>query len=230
MTKPEARERIEALRSEIRRHDHLYYVKGSPSIADAAYDKLLRELSELEEAFPDLKTSDSPTERVSGRVQAAFAEVRHLAPMLSLESLMSEDEVREFGKRVEKGLGLPRVDYVAEPKFDGLSVELVYQDGRFLRGSTRGDGSVGEDVSENLKTIRSLPLSLFTAEQARSGHHRGARRGHHAPRGVRGAQPSHHGDRERSLSPIRETPRPARFDSSIRGSPRAVLSTSSLTT
>ena len=169
MTKPEARERIEALRSQIRRHDHLYYVKGHPSISDAAYDKLLRELSELEEKFPDLKTPDSPTERVSGRVQESFGEVRHLAPMLSLESLMNEDEVREFGKRMEKGLGLSRVGYMAEPKFDGLSVELVYREGRFLRGSTRGDGAVGEDVSENLKTIRSLPLSLFTQERPASG-------------------------------------------------------------
>ena len=169
MTKLEARERIEDLRSQIRHHDHLYYVKGSPSIADAAYDKLLRELSELEEEFPDLKAPDSPTERVAGRVQEAFGEVRHLAPMLSLESLMNEEEVREFGKRVEKGLGLSSVGYMAEPKFDGLSVELVYQDGRFLRGSTRGDGTVGEDVSENLKTIRSLPLSLFTEERPASG-------------------------------------------------------------
>jgi DNA ligase (NAD+) len=169
LTTPEARERIEALRSQIRRHDHLYYVKGHPSISDAAYDKLLRELSELEEKFPDLKTPDSPTERVSGRVQESFGEVRHLAPMLSLESLMNEDEVREFGKRMEKGLGLSRVGYMAEPKFDGLSVELVYREGRFLRGSTRGDGAVGEDVSENLKTIRSLPLSLFTQERPASG-------------------------------------------------------------
>jgi DNA ligase (NAD+) len=169
LTKLEARERIEALRSQIRRHDHLYYVKGRPSISDAAYDKLLRELSELEEEFPDLKSKDSPTERVAGRVQEGFGDVRHLAPMLSLESLMNEAEVREFGKRVEKGVGLPHIDYMAEPKFDGLSVELVYEDGRFLRGSTRGDGEVGEDVSENLKTIRSLPLSLFTEEAPAPG-------------------------------------------------------------
>jgi len=169
LTKLEARERIEDLRSQIRHHDHLYYVKGQPSIADAAYDQLLRELSDLEEEFPDLKTPDSPTERVSGRVQPAFGEVRHTTPMLSLESLMNEDEVREFGKRVERGLGLSGVVYMAEPKFDGLSVELVYQEGRFLRGSTRGDGYVGEDVSENLKQIRSLPLSLFTEERPAPG-------------------------------------------------------------
>jgi DNA ligase (NAD+) len=165
----EAQERIESLRSQIRHHDHLYYVKGRPSISDAAYDNLMRELTELEEKFPDLKTPDSPTERVAGRVQAAFGEVRHLAPMLSLESLMNEDEVREFAKRVEKGLGLTRVEYTVEPKFDGLSVELVYREGRFLRGSTRGDGMVGEDVSENLKTIRSLPLSLFASERPAPG-------------------------------------------------------------
>ena len=169
MTRLEAQERIEALRNHIRRHDHLYYVKGRPSISDAAYDRLMRELSELEEKFPDLKTPDSPTERVSGRVQEAFGEVHHLAPMLSLESLMNEEEVREFGKRVEKGLGLSRVVYMAEPKFDGLSVELVYLEGRFLRGSTRGDGTVGEDVTENLKTIRSLPLSLLMQERPASG-------------------------------------------------------------
>jgi DNA ligase (NAD+) len=169
LTKLEARERIEDLRSQIRHHDHLYYVKAQPSIADAAYDQLLRELSDLEEEFPDLKTPDSPTERVSGRVQPAFGEVRHLAPMLSLESLMNEDEVREFGKRVERGLGLSGVVYMAEPKFDGLSVELVYQEGQFFRGSTRGDGYVGEDVSENLKKIRSLPLSLFTEERPAAG-------------------------------------------------------------
>jgi DNA ligase (NAD+) len=169
LTKLEARERIEALKSQIRHHDYLYYVKGRPSISDAAYDKLLRELTDLEEKFPDLKTPDSPTERVAGRVQEAFGEVRHLASMLSLESLMNEEEVREFGKRVEKGLGLSRVDYMAEPKFDGLSVELVYEGGRFLRGSTRGDGTLGEDVSENLKTIRSLPLSLLTEEKKAPG-------------------------------------------------------------
>ncbi|HEY7698804.1 MAG TPA: NAD-dependent DNA ligase LigA [Vicinamibacteria bacterium] len=169
MKRLEAQERIESLRSQIRHHDHLYYVKGRPSISDAAYDNLMRELTELEEKFPDLKTPDSPTERVAGRVQAAFGEVRHLAPMLSLESLMNEDEVREFAKRVEKGLGLSRVEYTAEPKFDGLSVELVYREGRFLRGSTRGDGMVGEDVSENLKTIRSLPLSLFASERPAPG-------------------------------------------------------------
>ena len=154
-------ERIETLRREIQRHDYLYYVKDKPEIADAAYDKLLRELTELEQEHPELAASDSPTQRVAGKVQSVFGEVTHLAPMLSLESLMSADEVFEFGKRVDKG-GVSNPSYMAEPKFDGLSVELVYVHGRFERGSTRGDGITGENVTENLKTIRSLPLRLFS--------------------------------------------------------------------
>jgi DNA ligase (NAD+) len=169
VTKSEAADRVETLRAQIRRHDYLYYVKGRPEISDAAYDRLLRELIEIEEEYPDLLAPDSPSQRVGGKIQEAFNEVRHLAPMLSLESLMAEEEVREFGKRVEKGLGESEVPYMAEPKFDGLSVELVYLDGRFERGSTRGDGTVGEDVTENLKTIRSLPLALFTNERSAPG-------------------------------------------------------------
>lgn len=153
--------RIGELRELIRRHDYLYYVNDKPEIADAAYDKLLRELIELEQKHPELATSDSPTQRVGGKVQSVFGEVTHLAPMLSLESLMSADEVLEFGERVAKG-GVSNPSYMAEPKFDGLSVELVYANGRFERGSTRGDGTTGENVTENLKTIRSLPLRLFS--------------------------------------------------------------------
>jgi DNA ligase (NAD+) len=162
VTKEQAARRLEKLRETIRHHDFLYYVKSTPEIADAAYDKLLRELVDLEERFPDLVTPDSPSQRVSGKVQDDLGEVRHLAPMLSLESAMEEDEVREFDQRVTKGLGGEQAEYMSEPKFDGLSVELVYVDGSFERGSTRGDGTVGEDVSENLKTIRSLPLRLHT--------------------------------------------------------------------
>jgi DNA ligase (NAD+) len=169
VTKAEAETRVHFLRGEVRRHDRLYYGKGRPEISDAAYDLLLRELSRLESEFPELLTADSPTQRVAGRVQEAFEEVRHLAPMLSLESLMSEDEVREFGKRVDRGLGGAPVEYMAEPKFDGLSVELVYRNGRFERGSTRGDGTVGEGVTENLKTIRSLPLTLLAEVRSAPG-------------------------------------------------------------
>jgi DNA ligase (NAD+) len=160
------------LAEEIRGHDYRYYVLDKPAVSDAAYDKLLRELRELEEQFPELRAPDSPTLRVSGGLREAFKKVRHLAPMLSLQSLMDEGEVREFDARVKRGLGVDRVEYVAEPKFDGLSVELVYEDGVFVRGSTRGDGEVGEDVTENLRTIRALPLRLRDA------------RGMRAPRGT----------------------------------------------
>lgn len=120
----------------------------------------MRELLALEREFPDLVTPDSPSQRVAGAVQEGFGEIAHLAPMLSLESAMEESEVHEFDKRVRKGLGEATVEYMVEPKFDGLSVELVYVDGTFVRGSTRGDGQVGEDITQNLKTIRSLPLKL----------------------------------------------------------------------
>ena len=169
VTKDRAAKRIEELRREIRRHDYLYYVKSAPEISDARYDELMRELLALERQHPELITSDSPSQRVPGSVQEGFGEVEHLAPMLSLESAMEESEVREFDKRVRKGLGTTEVEYLAEPKFDGLSVELVYVDGRFERGSTRGDGTVGEDISQNLKTIRSLPLRLRTDERPAPG-------------------------------------------------------------
>ncbi len=169
MTKEQAAKRLSELRNEIRRHDYLYYVKSSPEISDLAYDRLLKELLDLEERFPDLVASDSPSQRVAGKVQEELGEVRHLAAMLSLESAMEEEEVLEFDKRVKKGLAVDRVGYMAEPKFDGLSVELVYTEGRLERGSTRGDGTLGEDVTENLKTIKSLPLRLRTVSRKASG-------------------------------------------------------------
>ena len=160
MTKAEARKRIEQLAREIREHDHRYYVLDRPSISDAEYDRLFRELTALEERYPDLRPPDSPTLRVGGGLRTAFKKVRHVKPMLSLDSLMERDEVLEFDGRVRKGLEVEAVTYVAEPKFDGLSVELVYEDGVFVRGSTRGDGETGEDITENLRTIRALPLRL----------------------------------------------------------------------
>ena len=166
MTRAEAKQRIAELSDEIREHDHRYYVLDKPSISDAAYDKLLRELKSLEEEHPELRLADSPTQRVAGGLRAGFKKVKHLRPMLSLDSLMNEQEAREFDERVRRGLGLDEglfagdVAYMAEPKFDGLSVELVYEDGVFTRGSTRGDGEVGEDVTENLRTIRAIPLRL----------------------------------------------------------------------
>jgi DNA ligase (NAD+) len=160
MTKAEAKKRIEQLAGEIRGHDHRYYVLDQPSLSDAAYDRLFRELQDLEAQFPDLRAPDSPTQRVGGGLRTAFKKVRHLQAMLSIDSLMALEEVLEFDGRVRKGLEVERVTYVAEPKFDGLSVELVYEDGVFVRGSTRGDGETGEDITGNLRTIRALPLRL----------------------------------------------------------------------
>jgi len=161
-----ARKRIEALVAEILEHDRRYFVEDKPTIADASYDRLMRELRELEEKFPDYRRPDSPTLRVGGGLRTGFKKVRHTKPMLSLDSLMGEDEVREFDARVRKTLGSDEglfaetVVYVAEHKFDGLSIELVYEDGVLVRASTRGDGEVGEDVTENVRTIRAVPLRL----------------------------------------------------------------------
>ena len=166
MSRAEAKSRIAELAERIREHDHRYYVLDQPTISDAAYDKLLRELIELETEHPDLRTPDSPTQRVGGGLREGFRKIKHVKPLLSLDSLMAQDEVREFDERVRKGLGLDEglfaedVAYMAEPKFDGLSIELVYEDGVFARGSTRGDGETGEDVTENLRTIRAIPLRL----------------------------------------------------------------------
>ena len=164
VTRAEAKKRIEQLAAQIREHDHRYYVLDKPTISDAQYDKLFRELQALEAEFPDLRPPDSPTLRVGGGLRTAFKKVKHLGPMLSLESLMEPDEVLAFDERVRKAFEVDRIDYVAEPKFDGLSVELVYEDGLFVRGSTRGDGETGEDITENLRTIRSLPLRLEAAK------------------------------------------------------------------
>ncbi|MGH7731375.1 MAG: NAD-dependent DNA ligase LigA [Candidatus Eiseniibacteriota bacterium] len=163
MTKSEARKRVEALAREIREHDRRYYVLDRPTIPDAQYDRLFRELEALEGQFPDLKLPDSPTQRVSGPMREAFKKVPHEGLMLSLESLMSAEEVRESDARLRKALEVDMITYVAEPKFDGLSVELVYEGGVFVRGSTRGNGEVGEDVTENLRTIRAVPLRLGEA-------------------------------------------------------------------
>jgi DNA ligase (NAD+) len=163
VNRTEAKQRIEALAREIAEHDYRYFALDQPSISDAQYDRLFRELRELEERFPDLRPPDSPTLRVGGSLRTAFKKVPHLAPMLSLDSLMEEDEVLEFDARVRKALGQERITYTAEPKFDGLSIELIYEEGLFTRGSTRGNGELGEDITENLRTIRALPLRLAAA-------------------------------------------------------------------
>lgn len=161
MNRNDAAERLAELRSEIRHHDNLYYVRDAPEISDEAYDELFRELRELEEEFPELVTPDSPTQRVAGQPLDEFPTVEHAAPMLSLDSGVDEDQLRRFDERVRKAVEdeFP-VAYVLEPKLDGASVELVYEDGRLSRGSTRGDGRRGEGVTENLRTVPSVPLSL----------------------------------------------------------------------
>ncbi len=155
-----ARARHEELAERIRHHDHRYYVLDDPVIEDSEYDRLLRELKTLEEAHPALATPDSPTRRVGGGVADAFAEVEHVVPLLSLDSIHEESELREFCRRMERELGTTSVEYSLEPKYDGLSVELVYESGVFVRGSTRGNGRIGEDITANLRTIGSLPLRL----------------------------------------------------------------------
>ncbi|MGA6829173.1 NAD-dependent DNA ligase LigA [Nitrospira sp. NS4] len=153
-------ERIEWLRQKIRHHDYLYYVKDRPEISDAEYDRLFKELCDLESAHPDLLTADSPTQRVGGMPLAELGKVRHERPMLSLDSIVDPSDVLAFDQRMKRELETDQVEYTVEPKFDGLSVELVYERGRLVRGSTRGDGTTGEDVTINLRTIRSLPLHL----------------------------------------------------------------------
>jgi DNA ligase (NAD+) len=156
--------KVEARAAELRRqleeHNYRYYVLDQPSIPDAEFDRLFRELQALEEKHPALRTPDSPTQRVGGAPLEEFPPVRHRIPMLSLNNCFSEEELADFDRRVREGLGREPVAYAAEPKIDGLAISLVYQDGVLARGATRGDGETGEDVTENLKTIRKVPLRL----------------------------------------------------------------------
>jgi len=157
--------RIEELRRQIRYHEERYYVANQPEISDTEFDELVRELQQLESEHPDLVTVDSPTQRVSGRVAEGFQTVAHAEPMLSLDNAYDEEELRAFDDRVRRGLAEggvppPAVDYVAELKIDGVSIALTYVDGAFVRGATRGNGVEGEDVTTNVRTIRSIPLQL----------------------------------------------------------------------
>jgi DNA ligase (NAD+) len=154
------KERIARLRETIRRHDYLYYVKNRPEVSDGEYDRLFRDLVELEQAHPEFVTNDSPTQRVGIAPLSELIKVTHERPMLSLDSLVDLRDVVAFDQRMKRELGVAQIDYTAEPKFDGLSIELVYDSGLFVGGSTRGDGMTGEDVTMNLRTIRSLPLQL----------------------------------------------------------------------
>ncbi len=160
--------RIEALRTEIRRHEELYYVQAQPEISDAEFDALMQQLRELEAQHPELVTPDSPTQRVGGRPAEGFATVRHAVPMLSLDNAYDEADLRAFDERVRKGLGgAATAEYVCELKIDGLSLALTYEDGRLVRGATRGNGEQGEDVTANVRTIRVIPLTLAGGPRGR---------------------------------------------------------------
>ncbi len=156
----QAAQRVQQLRTEIETHNYRYYVLDQPSVPDAEYDRLMRELEQIEAAFPQLASADSPTCRVGAAPLAGFEEVRHRRPMLSLANAFSEDEIRSFHERVLKGLEVGHVGYVAEPKLDGVAISLRYQDGRLVQAATRGDGTTGEDVTANVRTIRAIPLQL----------------------------------------------------------------------
>ncbi|MBU3054777.1 NAD-dependent DNA ligase LigA [Pseudomonas indica] len=164
-----AAERIAALRSEIEQHNYRYYVLDEPSVPDAEYDRLFNELKALESEHPELVTPESPTQRVGGEALSAFGQVRHEVPMLSLGNAFEEQDLIEFDRRVREGLDLPsgdlfgdgaQVEYSCEPKLDGLAVSLLYENGHLVRGATRGDGTTGEDITANVRTVRNIPLKL----------------------------------------------------------------------
>lgn len=159
------RKRVEKLREDIEYHNYRYYVLDQPEISDAEYDRLMKELEEVEERNPELRSPNSPTQRVGAPPLDSFKIVRHSIPMLSLANAFSESEAREFDKRAKRFLGSPaEIEYVAEPKLDGLAVELVYERGSFIVGSTRGDGINGENITQNLRTIKTIPLQLIRKE------------------------------------------------------------------
>jgi DNA ligase (NAD+) len=161
MSHASAAQQIESLRESIRHHEYLYYVQDQPEIDDLAFDELMRKLQRLEAEHPELITSDSPTQRVGGKPKEGFAKVAHSRPMLSLDNVNSEEELRDWERRVRELAGSEaQIDYVCEYKLDGLSMALHYRDGQLARGLTRGDGEIGEDVTTNVRTIRSVPLSI----------------------------------------------------------------------
>ncbi|HOW71249.1 MAG TPA: NAD-dependent DNA ligase LigA [Phycisphaerae bacterium] len=158
----QATQRVARLRDEIARHDYAYYVLAKPAISDREYDRLFDELKSLEARYPQLASPDSPTQRVGGQPLEGFAQVTHAVPMLSVDNTYNEGELREFDARVAKGLGGDRYEYVVDPKVDGVAVALRYEDGRLVEAATRGDGRIGDDITQNVRTIRSIPLRLRT--------------------------------------------------------------------
>jgi len=162
-------QKIEALREKIRNHEHLYYVLDNPEISDTEFDKLMQQLQQLEAEHPTLIAPDSPTQRVGGRPREGFVKVRHSSPMLSLDNTYNEEELRAWERRVHELTGRKDVDYVCELKLDGMSLSLGYDDGQLVRGITRGDGTVGEDVTLNVRTVRSVPLSIPKEKLKKAG-------------------------------------------------------------
>ncbi|HEY1067754.1 MAG TPA: NAD-dependent DNA ligase LigA, partial [Pirellulales bacterium] len=156
------KEEVARLSEEIRKHDHLYYIEARPEISDLEYDKLMKRLQALEEAHPELASPDSPTQRVGGAPLSEFASVTHRQPMLSIDNTYNEAELREFDARVKKHLEGEPVEYVVEMKVDGVAVCLTYENGLLTLGATRGDGRIGDDITHNIKTIKSVPLRLRT--------------------------------------------------------------------
>jgi DNA ligase (NAD+) len=161
--------KIENLREEIRHHEYLYFVTDAPEISDAEFDQLMNQLKQLEAEHPKLVTKDSPTQRVGGKPREGFVKVRHSSPMLSLDNTYSEAELRDWERRVHELSGHKQVDYVCELKLDGMSLALSYEDGKLSRGVTRGDGSVGEDVTLNVRTVHSIPLSIDPGQLKKTG-------------------------------------------------------------
>src|SRR5579862_2500501 len=161
--------KIEALREKIRHHEYLYYVLDDPEISDQEFDRLMQQLKDLEAEHPSLLTPDSPSQRVGGKPREGFVKVRHSSPMLSLDNTYNEDELRGWERRVHELSGRKDVDYICELKLDGMSLALVYEDGKLARGVTRGDGSVGEDVTLNVRTVRSIPLSIDPDKLKKAG-------------------------------------------------------------
>jgi DNA ligase (NAD+) len=173
VTRSAAQARVRQLREEIREHDYRYYVLAEPSVSDEAYDRLMRELTELEQQYPNLVTADSPTQRVGGTPTKEFPSVTHSVPMLSLANAYTEEEIREFDRRVCSLLGQEKPEYVCELKVDGVAVSLVYDGGRLVQGATRGDGLQGDLITENLKTVRAIPLVVRGKDPLRNFEVRG---------------------------------------------------------
>src|SRR5438874_1652720 len=170
---PSLEKRAEELRRQIEHHNYLYYQEAKPEISDREFDRLLEELKKLEAEHPELVTPDSPTHRVGGQPIEGFRTVEHRQPMLSIDNTYSADELREFDRRVRKGLGGEAVTYVVELKIDGVAISLSYENGAFTVGATRGDGERGDEVTHNLKTLHDLPLKLRGAKPPRLFEARG---------------------------------------------------------